>query len=53
MKMTGRTVDFCGTKEKKEENEGVISKGKRRTPFSSPDLLSSSPLSFHTIFIEK
>jgi hypothetical protein len=51
MKMTGRTVDFCGTKEKKEENEGMISMGKKANAFFFPG--SSSPLSFHTIFIEK
>jgi hypothetical protein len=25
MKMKGRTADFCGTKEKREENEEMIS----------------------------
>jgi hypothetical protein len=39
------SADFCGTKEKREENEEMILMGKRRTPFSSLNLISSS-LSF-------
>jgi hypothetical protein len=53
MKIMRRVADFCGTKEKREENETMISMGKRQTPFSSLDLLSSFSPSFLTIFTEK
>jgi ribosomal-protein-serine acetyltransferase len=33
MKIVGRAADFCGTKEKREENEGVISMGKKAKSF--------------------
>jgi hypothetical protein len=36
MKIIGRTIDFWGTKEKKDENEGVISMGKKANAFFFP-----------------
>jgi hypothetical protein len=36
MKMMGRTTDFCGTKEKREKNERMISMGKKATAFFFP-----------------
>jgi len=36
MKIMGRTTDFCGTKEKREKNERMISMGKKATAFFFP-----------------
>jgi hypothetical protein len=36
MKIKGRTADFCGIKEKREENEGMISMGKKANAFFYP-----------------
>jgi hypothetical protein len=36
MKIMGRTTAFLGTKEKREENEGMISMGKKATAFFFP-----------------
>jgi len=54
MKIGGRAADFCGTKEKREENEGMISMGKKANAFFFPGshFLFPSP-SFLTIFTEK
>jgi hypothetical protein len=37
MKMKGRAADFCGTKEKREENERVISMVKKANAFFFPE----------------
>jgi hypothetical protein len=36
MKITGRTADFCGTKEKREENETMTSMWKKANAFFFP-----------------
>jgi len=51
MKIMGKTADFSSTKEKREENEGMISMWKKANAFFSPG--SFFPLSspfFLTIF---
>jgi hypothetical protein len=54
MKIKGRAADFCGAKEKREENEGMISMGKKANAFFFPGshFLFPSP-SFFMIFTEK
>jgi hypothetical protein len=51
MKIVGRAADFCGTKEKREENETMISMGKKATAFFFPGshflFLSFFPHNFH------
>jgi len=51
MKMMGKMADFCGMKEKREENEGVISMEKKANAFFSPGspflFLSFFPHDFH------
>jgi hypothetical protein len=49
MKMKGRAADFCGTKEKREENEGMISMWKKANAFFHPGFSSLSffPHDFH------
>ncbi|WP_286887418.1 hypothetical protein, partial [Aneurinibacillus sp. UBA3580] len=36
MKIMGRTIDFCGTKEKREKNERMISMWKKANAFFYP-----------------
>jgi len=36
MKIVGRAADFCGMKEKREENETMISMGKKANAFFFP-----------------
>jgi hypothetical protein len=54
MKMKGRAADFCGIREKREENETMISMWKKANVFFFPGsyFLFPSP-SFLTIFTEK
>jgi hypothetical protein len=54
MKRKGRATDFCSTREKREENEGMISMGKKAKAFFFPGshFLFPSP-SFFMIFTEK
>jgi len=37
MKIVGRAADFCGTKGKREENETMISMGKKAKAFFFPE----------------
>jgi hypothetical protein len=47
----GKMADFCGMKEKREENEGVFSMGKKANAFFFPGshflFLSFFPHNFH------
>jgi hypothetical protein len=52
MKIVGRAADFCGAKEKREENEGMISMGKKANAFFFPGSHFLFP-SFFMIFTEK
>jgi len=51
MKMMGKMADFCGMKEKREENETMISMEKKATAFFFPGcpviFLSFFPHNFH------
>jgi len=51
MKMQRRAADFCGTKGKREENERMISMGKKAKAFFFPGshflFLSFFPHNFH------
>jgi hypothetical protein len=50
MKIVGRAADFCGAKEKREENETMISMGKKANAFfflSSFFFPSFFPHDFH------
>jgi hypothetical protein len=49
MKIMGRAADFCGTKEKREENEGMISSWKKAKTFffSGSSFLSFFLHDFH------
>jgi hypothetical protein len=46
MKIMGRAADFCGAKEKREENETMISMGKKANAF----FFSGSPFLFFSFF---
>jgi hypothetical protein len=51
MKIMGKMADFCGMKEKREENETMISMGKKANAFFFPGshflFLSFFPHNFH------
>jgi len=46
MKIMGKMADFCGMKEKREENETMISMGKKANAFFFP----GSPFLFLSFF---
>jgi hypothetical protein len=53
MKMMGRPADFCGTKEKREENETMISMWKKANAFFFPGSFLLYPLLLSSRFSQK
>jgi hypothetical protein len=49
MKIMGRAADFCGTKEKREENETMISMWKKANAFFFPGSFSFFSPSFYPL----
>jgi len=49
MKIVERAADFCGAKEKREENETMISMGKKANAFFFP----GSPFLFLSFFFSR